>query len=236
MRYQVTNNSRNPRAIFHGGKTTLAGVGETVTISMLKAEADNAVTDGLAIVRESDAENAEGGTRVFLAVGEDAQGGGMAPLGIAPDQFIGIAYGSEAPTDPRDYSWRPVMEAAASHPARAHDDTQTGEVTTGGETQAASGEDALSSEGGQDTVSGAESNDSGAGMGAEAAPEGAPALDATPPAEPLSAKRRGAGSYSIMQGEADVEVSERLTKAEAAEFNAMSDEDKAAWVELRTQG
>jgi hypothetical protein len=46
----------------------------------------------------------------------------------------------------------------------------------------------------------------------------------------LVAKHRGRGSYSIMRG--DDEVAENLSKAEAEDFNAMSDEDKAAFVAL----
>lgn len=52
-----------------------------------------------------------------------------------------------------------------------------------------------------------------------------PAKDA--PA-PLEAKHRGGGSYSIMRG--DEEVVEKLSKADAEAFNAMSDDDKAAYV------
>lgn len=53
---------------------------------------------------------------------------------------------------------------------------------------------------------------------------------AVEPVEPLVAKHRGRGSYSIMRG--DDEVAENLSKAEADDFNAMSDEDKAAFVAL----
>lgn len=45
----------------------------------------------------------------------------------------------------------------------------------------------------------------------------------------VEAKHRGGGSYSIMQG--DTELVEKLTKEDAEAFNAMSDEDKAAYVE-----
>lgn len=44
----------------------------------------------------------------------------------------------------------------------------------------------------------------------------------------LKAVHRGGGSYSIMDG--DKEVAEKLSKEDAEAFNAMSDEDKAAFV------
>jgi hypothetical protein len=49
-----------------------------------------------------------------------------------------------------------------------------------------------------------------------------------PAGEGLKAVHRGGGSFSIMRG--DEEVAEKLTKADADAFNAMSDEDKAAYV------
>lgn len=48
-------------------------------------------------------------------------------------------------------------------------------------------------------------------------------------AEKFEAKHRGAGSYSIMNA-AGEEVGERLTKADAEAFNALSDEDKIAYL------
>lgn len=45
----------------------------------------------------------------------------------------------------------------------------------------------------------------------------------------LNAVHRGGGSYSIMHGYE--EVTEGLSKADA--FNAMSDEDKSAYVEAK---
>ncbi|MCT7376808.1 hypothetical protein [Chelativorans salis] len=45
----------------------------------------------------------------------------------------------------------------------------------------------------------------------------------------LKARHRGGGSYSIMRGEE--ELVEKLSKEDAETFNAMSDEDKAAYVE-----
>lgn len=59
----------------------------------------------------------------------------------------------------------------------------------------------------------------------------APASDPTPPPPArriLEAKHRGRGSYSVMDG--DVEVMEGLTKADADAFNALSDDDKEAYV------
>lgn len=44
----------------------------------------------------------------------------------------------------------------------------------------------------------------------------------------LVAKHAGGGAYFIMDG--DEKVSESMSKADAEEFNAMSDEDKAAFV------
>lgn len=44
----------------------------------------------------------------------------------------------------------------------------------------------------------------------------------------LEAKHRGRGSYSVMDG--DDEVMEGLTKADADAFNALSDDDKEAYV------
>lgn len=44
----------------------------------------------------------------------------------------------------------------------------------------------------------------------------------------LEAKHRGRGSYSVMDG--DVEVMEGLAKADADAFNALSDDDKEAYV------
>lgn len=49
-----------------------------------------------------------------------------------------------------------------------------------------------------------------------------------PPVQPLKAEHRGRGSYSIMRG--DVEVREGLTKAQAEEFGALSDEGKEAFI------
>lgn len=47
-------------------------------------------------------------------------------------------------------------------------------------------------------------------------------LDSEPP---LVAVHRGGGSYSIMRG--DLEIIEKLTKKQAAEFNALDDAGKA---------
>lgn len=46
---------------------------------------------------------------------------------------------------------------------------------------------------------------------------------------PLKAAHRGGGSYSIMRG--DEEIVDKLSKEDADSFNAMSDEDKRAYVE-----
>ncbi|MDC9825673.1 hypothetical protein PRN20_18215 [Devosia sp. ZB163] len=46
----------------------------------------------------------------------------------------------------------------------------------------------------------------------------------------LRAKHRGRGKYSILRGDEDREVKEGLTKADADAFNALSAEDKEAYV------
>jgi len=45
----------------------------------------------------------------------------------------------------------------------------------------------------------------------------------------LEAKHRGGGSYSVLDGEGD-EVLEKLSKADAEAFNAMSAEDQAEYI------
>lgn len=47
----------------------------------------------------------------------------------------------------------------------------------------------------------------------------------------LEAEHRGGGRYVIVHGEGDDDVIKGLTKADADAFNALSDEDKAAYVE-----
>lgn len=49
-----------------------------------------------------------------------------------------------------------------------------------------------------------------------------------PPAVPPEAKHRGAGSYSIMDGE--TEIREKLTKEQADAFNALDGEGRAKWL------
>jgi hypothetical protein len=61
--------------------------------------------------------------------------------------------------------------------------------------------------------------------------EEAKKLIPVPPA--YEAKHRGAGSWSVMQG--DTEVVEKLDKTAAEAFNALSDEDKAKFVEANKQ-
>lgn len=46
--------------------------------------------------------------------------------------------------------------------------------------------------------------------------------------EGYTAKHKGRGVYAVVKGDAD--VVDGLTKDEAAAFNAMSDDDKSAWV------
>jgi hypothetical protein len=46
----------------------------------------------------------------------------------------------------------------------------------------------------------------------------------------LRAVHRGRGSYSVMQGDTDQEVLPNLSKADAEAFNALSDDDKVAYV------
>lgn len=54
------------------------------------------------------------------------------------------------------------------------------------------------------------------------------------PVQPgYEAKHRGGGSWSVMQG--DTEVVEKLDKTAAEAFNALSDEDKAKFVEANKQ-
>lgn len=65
--------------------------------------------------------------------------------------------------------------------------------------------------------------------GGEAPIDGLPASDQEPDAEGLVAVHRGRGSWSIMKG--DAEVIQGIDKAEAEAFNALSDDDKAAYVE-----
>jgi len=233
MRYQVTNNTQNPRAIYHGGGYTLVEVGQTVPVSMLKTEADNAAVDGLEFVKEADALAAAGATRAFFAIADDAQGGGMAPLEIDGGKYLGYAIGTEAPTDPRDYSWRPVTEAVSA-PVEPEPEPQTeaGPETTAGETETAPGDDALAAGEGNDTIVGEPGPDTPADE--PVAPVEGEGVDAIPPSDaPTKAIHRGAGSYSVMQG--DTEIVERLTKAEAVEFNGLSDDDKGAWISLRTE-
>lgn len=52
---------------------------------------------------------------------------------------------------------------------------------------------------------------------------------AAPPAVTYEAKHRGAGSYSIMDSTGK-EVSEKMTKEDAEAFNALSAEERAAYV------
>jgi hypothetical protein len=56
-------------------------------------------------------------------------------------------------------------------------------------------------------------------------------VQADPPAATgLRAVHRGRGSYSVMQGDTDQEVLPNLSKADAEAFNALSDDDKVAYV------
>jgi hypothetical protein len=59
---------------------------------------------------------------------------------------------------------------------------------------------------------------------------GAKAAKEQESASAFEAKHRGGGSYSIVDGSGN-EVVEKLSKEDAETFNAMSDADKAAYVE-----
>jgi len=58
--------------------------------------------------------------------------------------------------------------------------------------------------------------------------EGSPANETSD--DVLKAVSRGGGRFSIMKGDNDAEVLKGLNKADADAFNALSEEDKAAYV------